>query len=444
VSRNAGVVGARREVLDNGLIVVVRPNRSTHSVAIHLTFRAGAAFDRPLRHGTANRVARLLDRGAAGLSARTIARDFDALGIAYLARVRLDTLDVTLRLLSQHLPFALERLRSLAAEPEFPESECAGERARVLNDISEREQDTAARAEEALSAALFPEGHPYHAPVLGTRASVAPIERDDLRSFHAARCAPGRAVLVIAGDVDTDSAFLLTRRLFGAWAGASGPAGDEGASEAPLPDAPPPEGARDIVLAIAGKTQTDIACGFVPAVRRLGADLQAVLVMNSILGDFGMGGRLGTAIRERAGLAYYAHSYVWAGLGAGPVVVRAGVAPQGVRRALDLVHRTIATFQSRGASPGELRDSKQALAAAIPVRFETNAGAAALLADCEIQGLGHDYADRVPSLIAAVDRRSVTEAARRYLTPDRRVLVIAGPEPAGGSPPGNLRPSGDR
>jgi len=430
--RAEGVVAASREVLGNGLVVIVRPNRSTRSVALHLALRAGAAFDRPDRPGTANLAARLLDHGAAGLSAQAIARDFDALGIAFLARARLDSLDVTLRLLSSHLPFALERLRALAAEPEFPESECDGERERVLNEIAEREQDTAARADECLAAALFPAGHPYHAPLLGTRESVAAIGRDDLVRFHTARCRPGRAVLVISGDVETDGALRLAGRLFGSWAERAGAAGhrkdEEAEEEAPLPDAPPPEGVRDIALPIPGKTQADIALGFVPAVRRRAADLQSVLVMNSVLGDFGMGGRLGNAIRERAGLAYYAHSYVWAGLGAGPIVVRAGVAPAGLRKAIDLMRRTIDAFLRTGARPGELRDSKQALASAIPGRFETNAGAAALLADCELQGLGHDYADRVPDLIAAVDRVAVTEAARRYLTPGRCVLVVAGPD----------------
>lgn len=434
MTRSAGVVAARREVLGNGLVTVVRPNRSTRSVALHLALRAGGAFDPPRRSGTSCLAARLLDRGGAGLGAHAIARDFEVRGIAFLARARLDSLDITLRLLTRHLPFALERLRNLASTPTFPESECEGERARVLNEIAEREQDTAARAEEALAQALFPEGHPYHAPVLGTRDTVAAIGREDLQAFHAARCRPEEAVLVVSGDVEADDALRLSERVFGSWASAAGTEGRRDASrpavpDAPpsLPDAPPPDAAREIVVGIAGKTQTDIALGFVPAIRRRGQDLQAALVMNSVLGDFGMGGRLGGAIRERAGLAYYAHSYVWAGLGAGPIVVRAGVAPKGVRKAIDLMRRTVSAFRSRGPLSSELRDSKQALSAALPCRFETNAGAAALLADCEIQGLGYDFADRVPDLIAAVDRNSVLEAARRYLTPERSILVMVGP-----------------
>ena len=137
---------------------------------------------------------------------------------------------------------------------------------------------------------------------------------------------------------------------------------------------------------------------------------------------------MGSTVRERAGLAYYSHSYVWAGLCPGPVVARAGVAPAGVAKAIRLMRRTISAYVRDGARPKELSDSKQALASALPRRFETNAGAAGLLADCEFQGLGYDYPDKVPGLIAAVDRAAVNAAARRYLTPDRSVLIVTGPK----------------
>jgi zinc protease len=194
----------------------------------------------------------------------------------------------------------------------------------------------------------------------------------------------------------------------------------------PFPDAPPPAGARVIVHPIAGKTQADIALGFVPAVHRRGPDLQAALVMNSVLGEFGIGGRLGLEVRENAGLAYYAHSYVWAGLGAGPVVVRAGVAQENVARAVRLIRKTIARFLKGGIKPKELADSKQAMRSVLPRRFETNAGAAGLLADSEYQGLGFEFPDRVGDLIDVVDRRAAEAAAQRYVTPGRHVLVVAG------------------
>ena len=426
----ASVVAAHRVVLDNGLAVIVRPNPATVSVAIHLALPAGAAYDPPGQSGTASLAARLLDRGAGGLEAGRIALDFESLGIAFVARARLDSLDATARLLARDLPFVLERLRVIVTEPAFPEDEVAAERARVLTEIAERDQDTAAQADDRLAAALFPEGHPYHSPAAGTRAGVERIGRADLVRFHAARVRPIGAVLCIAGGVDEKAAFHLAQRTFGGWR----PEGRLDGRPSPgvhanvIPDPPAPGGFRVIVHPIAGKSQADIALGFVPGVRRRGDDLQAALVMSSILGEFGMGGRLGLTVRENAGLAYYAHSYVWAGLGAGPVVVRAGVAPANVVRAAALIRKVVAEFLRRGPRPAELADSRQALTAALPRRFETNPLSAAILADCEYQGLGYDFPDRVPERLAAVDRAAVMAAAQRYLTPTQAVLVVTGPD----------------
>jgi zinc protease len=425
------VVSARRRLLDNGLSVIARPNRDARSIAVNLMLRAGCGFDPAGRAGTANLVSRLFDRGAGGLGGSRIAEEFDALGMVFRARARLDSLDLTLRLLSRHLPFALQRLHLLATRPDFPEDEAAREKARVRTEIAEREQDTTAQADDRLSATLFPAGHPYREPLHGGRDSLEAITIDDLRRFHARHCGPCGAVLALAGDFDPGEALDAAAALFSGWSGPrdAPPAGvwtEE--TPDPFPRAPAPSGVRRVVHPIEGKSQADIAWAFVPAIRRRGPDLQAALVMNSVLGDFGMGGRLGRTVREDAGLAYHASSHVWSGFGAGPLLVRAGVAPDKVAQAVRLMRRTVGTFLRSGPKPKEIADSKQALTASIPRRFETNAGAAALLADCEFQGLGFDFVDQVPERLAAVDRDAVVQAAKRYLTPLQSVLVVTGAE----------------
>ena len=57
--------------------------------------------------------------------------------------------------------------------------------------------------------------------------------------------------------------------------------------------------------------------------------------MNTVLGQYALGGRLGDNLRERQGMAYYVFSSLDANIVAGPLVVRAGVNPANVNRALD-------------------------------------------------------------------------------------------------------------
>ena len=409
----------RRVALDNGLIAIARQNRAAKSIAIRLVLEAGAAFDPPGKEGTASLAADLLDRGAGSLTAADIADYFDYLGVACECGARRDTLEIELRLLSQHLPGVLERLRVLVAEPTFPEEELRREKGQVQTAIAERDQDTAAVAEIALAEALFPAGHPYRSPRLGTRGSVERIERGDLAAFHRARFGPPGAVLSLAGDLAPARALDLVARLFGSWAGA--PAARTG-----IPDPPAPGREIIVVRPIEGKTQADIGLGF-PGLSRLSPDLPAALVLNNILGEFALGGRLGKAIRDRAGLAYHISSRFTAGLGAGPLAVRAGVAPKGVKKAIDLMRKTIEEVRRRGVTAAEMEDSKSALAASIPRRMETNPESASVLADAEFYGQGIDYPERLPRLIGEVPGAQVGEAAARFLTLGRHVLVVAGP-----------------
>ncbi len=412
----------RRVRLDNGLVIVACRRPAARSVALRLAFEAGSAFDPAGKEGLAAMMARLLDRGAGELTAGMIAERFDFLGVAYVARARRDSLDLEARLLADHLPEVLERLRLLASEPTFPETEVRREQGKTLTAISERDQDTAEVAEETLAAALYPAGHPYHASSLGTHESVTSIVRDDLLSAHRRRIGPSGAVLAIAGGIDPDRALDAAAGAFGSW-----PAGGAGERRAAIADPPLPPRSVVLVKPLKGKTQADIAIGILPGIRRLSPDLPAALVMNSGLGEFGIGGRLGREVREKSGLAYYAHSYFAAGLGRGPLLIRAGVAPQAVGRAVALLRRTIEGVRRRGLRPAEIRDARQALAAAAPRRLETNPGSASFLAECEFHGLGIDYASRLPGLYRSVKPREVEAAARAYLDLDRHVLVVAGP-----------------
>jgi zinc protease len=412
----------RRTVLPNGMVVIARRNPSSPSITLRLTFQAGAAFDPPGRAGTAEMTAGTIDRGCGSLSAAEVAERFDFLGASCVARSRRDALEVEARLLAGHLPQVLDLLRLIVREPAFPDAEVERERAQLLTAIAERDQDTRQVAEETLAAILHPPGHPYHASALGDRESVGRIGRDDLAAFHGRRFAPTGAIVVVTGDVEPDRAFEAVAGRFGSWVAPAAAAG-----RAAMPEPPALSGRIVRLRPLAGKTQADIAFGF-PAMRRTSPEMPAAMVLSSALGEFSLGGRLGASVREKAGLAYYAYSRVSAGLAAGAIVARAGVTMQETRRAVDLMRRTIAAAVARGFTAKEIADSKQALAASVSRHLETNPDAALFLADCEFYGLGIDYPQRLPALVAGVTRGDVHALAEKYLTLDRCAVVVAGPD----------------
>ena len=137
-------------------------------------------------------------------------------------------------------------------------------------------------------------------------------------------------------------------------------------------------GARPLID-VPGKSQTDIAYGFV-TIRRLDPRYYAYWLMNNVLGQFGLGGRLGDNIRERQGMAYYAYSAIDPSLGEGPLVIRAGVDPANVERALAAIDHEVRALGRDGPTAAELAQSQQYTDRIDSAQLETNAGIASFLA----------------------------------------------------------------
>jgi zinc protease len=173
------------------------------------------------------------------------------------------------------------------------------------------------------------------------------------------------------------------------------------------------------------KAQTDIAYGFTSITRHDPA-YYAFSLMNNVLGQYALGGRLGDSIRERQGMAYYCSSMFEASIIPGPMMVRAGVSAANVQRAVSSIDAELRAVGRDGVTPKELTESRQYLIGSMPRALETNAGIAQFLQNAEFFGLGSDYDRRLPALLGAVTLEDVREAASR-LDPERATIVVAGP-----------------
>lgn len=148
---------------------------------------------------------------------------------------------------------------------------------------------------------------------------------------------------------------------------------------------------------------------------------------NNILGQFGMMGRIGNVVREQSGLAYYASSALNGGVGPGPWYVSAGVAPENVDQALELIRQEISRFVSEPVQIEELQDSQANYIGRLPLSMESNGGVAAALINLERYELGLDFYRRFADIVRSITPENILEISRRYLDPDRLGIGIAGP-----------------
>ena len=117
-------------------------------------------------------------------------------------------------------------------------------------------------------------------------------------------------VITIVGAVEPKKAVEFVQRALGHW---KNPAQVERPA---IPDQNPLKKSKRRVHRIDGKSQSDLVIGTLGP-RRKDQEYQAASLGNSILGQFGMMGRIGDVVREKSGLAYYASSSLSAGIGPG-------------------------------------------------------------------------------------------------------------------------------
>jgi len=411
-----------RTVIDNGAVVIVQETKTTAAVTINATVRAGGVHESEALPGVAYLTSRVLDRGTASRTADLIAEELDDRGVALRLFPTRHTTAVTCTCLAEDFEDVLAIVLDVIRNPVFPEEEVAKRRAEVLTALRQDADNPAVRSTDVLFEMLYGASHPYGRPAKGTPGGVEGMTRDNLVAFHRERFQPASLSLAIVGQVDGHHALECATRQLNGWSG-------HALTEPPLPKAASGAIREQRRVEIPGKAQSDIAYGFV-AIDRLDPKFYAYFVMNNILGQFGLGGRLADNIRERQGMAYYAFSAFDPSIGPGPLMIRAGVDPANVERTIAAIDHEVGTLGSGGPTAQELAQSQQYLIGSLPRTLETNAGIAHFLQNAEIFGLGLDYDQRLPERIRAVTMDEVTAAASEVLHPERAVIAIAGPPAA--------------
>jgi zinc protease len=233
--------------------------------------------------------------------------------------------------------------------------------------------------------------------------------------------------LVLVGGMDTQQACQLAEEALGGWQNPSQP------DAPPMPEIQPTVESMRQHIHIPGKSQADLVMGSLGP-RRNAPDYLAASLGNNILGQFGMMGRIGDVVREKAGLAYHASTSLNSWIHGGSWEVSAGVAPENLEPVIALIMQELRRFVCETVQPEELADSQANYIGRLPLSLESNAGVAGALLNLERFQLGLDYYQRYAGLVEAVTPDEILETARHYLDLQRLVIVSAGTMPNGTSP----------
>ena len=351
-----------------------------------------------------------------GFEGAEIAMATEAMGASISASCGWDGLYVGFRCLASDLGATLDLAADILINPAFPDSEWRRVHAQTLAALRAERDSADSRAYRALLKALYGPAHPYRTPLGGTEETVGGLEIKDLEAFHARSLVPGRASVVVAGDVDPDAvAEELDRRLAG-WRGAD-------VEPPPLSVAGLSPHPRILLLDRPGAPQAVVRAGH-RGIARLDPDFDRLIVFNQILGGQ-FTSRLNEKLREERGFTYGVRSQLDCRRAPGPFSIGASLQSDRLAEAIDEIRRELrAILEERPPTQAELDDARRSLIEGQPRHLETPSALVSRYGGLLVHGLPAEHEATFAERLAEVDRDSLIEAARAAIHPDALVVVV--------------------
>ena len=410
---------AHREVLPNGIVLLVAERPAVPIVVVRAFAHAGAVLDPPDRAGLANLTGALLTRGTAKHTGPELDSAIEFVGGSLGAGAGRDGLTTSLAVLRKDLGLGLDLMSEVLLTPTFPEAELKRKVSQIQAAIKRSEEDPGTVGGRALAKLVFP-GHPYGVPVEGVVESVGKLTRDDVVRFHATNVRSDTTIIAVVGAITVDEARREITARFGGW---KPPAQTAPSVSAVTPGPAPRSEAIEKDL-----TQATILLGR-QAIRQTDPDYFPLTVASYVLGG-GSASRLYSRVREEGGLAYAVYSYVNPARYGASFVVSAQTRTAEVPKVIDIVREELARMTREPVSERELKLAKDYLIGSFPLRLDTSSKVADFVVAVEEQGLGLDYADRYKERVAKVTVADVQRVAGKFFAPDSFNRVVVGaPKP---------------
>lgn len=405
-----------RQVLRNGMRLIVQDHRASDIVALYLYVGVGVRYEAPDQLGYAHFQEHMLFKGTDRFGPGYVDRTVEGVGGRSNAVTSFDYTSFYLVLPSDATASGIELLADMAFRSSFIPDEIGRER-EVIFEEARIEQDNPRSAIVRQLYGLVFAGNPYGRPVLGTRETMQAATQERLRAFNRRYYVPENMTLVVAGPVDPVAVRGVVDRTFGRM-----PATGYKPTPAPAP-APLTGGVRKTVER--DEQQAHLALGW-QAPRSDDAAGDAVDLLTTILAGT-ESSRLAQRLRDRERLVSTVTMSYSALMGGGIVSLRAELEAKDLERVEAIILEEIARIQESGPTEEERRLAVTKFEAQHAFDTETSEGLAYAYGlaettwtlDAELR-----YVDR----LRRITREQIRDAARRYLSRDYARLAFV-PKP---------------
>ncbi|MDG6348780.1 pitrilysin family protein [Luteimonas sp. 8-5] len=203
--------------LPNGLRVIVHTDRKAPIVAVNIWYHVGSLDEPKGRTGFAHLFEHLMFNGSENHPGEFF-DPFEKVGATnmngttnsdrtnYFQNVPTTALDMALWMESDRMGHLLGAIDQKTLDEQ---------RGVVQNEKRQGENQPYGQVYEVMTKALYPAGHPYSHTVIGSMADLNAASLEDVKNWFRTWYGPNNAVLVLAGDIDVETAKQKVAKYFG-------------------------------------------------------------------------------------------------------------------------------------------------------------------------------------------------------------------------------------
>lgn len=384
------------------------------TLAVTVAVRGGARWEDEATSGWSHCLEHLVFKGAGDMAAREIVERIEAEGGSLNAATGYERTSFDVRGLEGSLPLAMQVLSDLVFRPTLDPDEIEREKDVVAQEIAEAFDTPDDHVFEMAQTRAF-EGQALGRPILGSVASLAPLDRASVGAFRARLYSPDRMVVVASGAVEEGELLALAERWFGAET--AGPA-----------DTPAPARFVGGHAALTRRIEQANLVFQVPAPSALEPAYHAGRLLAEILGG-GMASRLFQSAREARGLAYAIDAYHEPYEDAGVLGIYAGASADRADELARVCADELKALADAGPTEAEMKRAKAVLTAGLWMADESPAARAGRMAAQTLLFGAPIASSLTAERLAAPDAEAVRSVAQACVAGPAATAVL-GPKAA--------------
>jgi len=401
-----------KTILENGIRLIVKENRSNPIVTLQASFLGGVRFEKEVENGINHLMAIMVTKGTKKQSSLEIAKKVERMAGSLSGFSGYNSFGLAFTFLSQHFAEAFSLFSEIIRQPTFDKEEMEKRRRLILAAIRQQEDELDRVVFKLFRKTLF-EKHPYRMDTLGTIDSVQGLTQKDLKEYYARIVVPENMVLTVVGDVETKQVVLGAKQAFGDL--------KKGTFSLPsVPQETTPHHIRRSEIYLK-KEQAHFVLGFLGTTLR-DKDRYALEVLDAALS--GQGGRLFYELRDKESLAYVLAFMGSPNLDPGFIGVYMGTHPDKLQGAVHGVLRELRKVKEEGLTEEEVERAKRYLVGNFEIGLQTNGAQASQISLDELYGLGFDHYQRYPQEIQKVTKEDVHRIAKKYFNLEAYAIAM--------------------